>query len=153
MKVKDVMHKGVTWVAPTTAISKVARKMRTEDIGAVPVGENDRLVGMITDRDIAIRVVAADKQPTGTKVREAMTPGIEWCFEDEDTREVAAKMARQKVRRMPVISHDKRLVGIVSLGDLATEDDPAVSARALHGIAQPGGRHSQSAAPEAAGRH
>ena len=106
--------------------------------------ENDRLIGMITDRDIAIRGVAAGKGPD-TPVRDVMSTEVKYCFEDEDVAHVAENMAELQVRRLPVMNRNKRLVGIVSLADLATEASLPKTAKALHGISQPGGQHSQSA--------
>src|SRR6266516_794317 len=111
--------------------------------GLLPVTENDKLVGMITDRDIAIRGVAEGKGPD-TKVRDAMSPEIKYCFEDEDVAHVAENMAELQVRRLPVMNRDKLLVGIVSLADLAIEGSLPKTAKALHGISQPGGPHNQS---------
>src|SRR6266542_5073988 len=112
------------------------------DAGLLPVTENDKLVGMITDRDIAIRAVAEGKGPD-TKVRDAMSAEVKYCFEDEDVAHVAENMADLQVRRLPVMNRDKRLVGIVSLANLATEGSLAKTAKALHGISQPGAQHNQ----------
>src|SRR5262249_18370432 len=115
------------------------------DAGALPVSENDRLIGMITDRDIAIRAVAAGK-PLETRVRDIMSKGVCYCFADQDVEEVAANMSDIKVRRLPVVDGDKKLVGILSLGDMALADGQiSASAYALCGISHPGGDHSQSA--------
>lgn len=126
MKVKDVMHTGVTWVDPGMAVADVAKRMRDEDIGAIPVGENDKLVGMVTDRDIAVRAVATGKDPKATKVRDVMTKGIVYCRED-DTLENAAKVMEEKhIRRLPVINKQKRMVGMLSLGDIAKQGSPKI---------------------------
>lgn len=108
----------------------------------MPVGENDRLVGMITDRDIAIRGIATGKGPDA-KVRDVMSKEVRYCFDDEDIDDVLHNMRDLKVRRMPVLNRDKRLVGIVSLGDLATNGESAETGEALSGISQPGGKQSQ----------
>jgi CBS domain-containing protein len=113
------------------------------DAGAIPVGENDRLVGMITDRDIAVRAVAAGKGPD-TPVREVMTQDVKYCFDDEDLNHVAKNMAEQRVRRLPVVNRDKRLVGILSVGDIALKQKKAAT-EALSGVSQHGGPHSQTA--------
>ena len=113
--------------------------------GCCPVGEHDKLVGMITDRDIAIRGIAEGKGPD-TKAREVMSHEVKYCFEDEAVEHVAENMAELQVRRLPVLNRDKRLVGIVSLSDLATQGSLPKTARALHGISQPGGQHNQSQA-------
>jgi CBS domain-containing protein len=135
------MSTGVEIASPEDSIRDVARTMREIDAGSMPVGENDRLVGMITDRDIAIRAVAEGLGPD-TKVRGVMTTDIRWCFEDEDVEEVAEQMADHKIRRLPVLSREKRLIGVVSLGDLS-QADGASSGAALKEISEPGGVHSQ----------
>jgi len=117
--------------------------MKKIDAGLLPVAENDKLVGMLTDRDIAIRGVAEGKGPDA-KVRDAMSAEVKYCFEDEDVAHVAENMAELQVRHLPVMNRDKRLVGIVSLADLATEGSLPKTAKALHGISQPGGQHNQS---------
>jgi CBS domain-containing protein len=105
------------------------------DVGALPVSEEDRLVGMITDRDIAVRGVAAGKTPNA-KVRDVMTPEIKYCFDDQELDEIAANMADIQVRRLPVVDRDKRLVGILSLGDIAVSDDSDCAVEALSGISR-----------------
>jgi CBS-domain-containing membrane protein len=133
---------------PETTLRQAAAIMKESDTGVLPVGEHDKLVGMITDRDIAVRAVAEGKGPDAP-VREVMTAEVKYCFEDEDTAHVAETMAQQQVRRLPVVNRDKRLVGIVSLGDLATEDRGEAAQAALRGVSQPGGRHNQSEAADA----
>ena len=128
MQIREVMTSDVRLVDPGTTLKDAAQMMREGDFGLLPIGENDRLVGTITDRDIAIRAVASGKDPNSTTVRDAMSQGIFYCFEDQSVDEVAAMMGDKQVRRMPVLNRDKRLVGIVALGDLATErgaDDDA----------------------------
>jgi predicted transcriptional regulator len=112
------------------------------DAGILPVGENDRLVGMITDRDIAIRAVGAGKGPD-TPIREVMSQEVKYCYENDELFEVAQNMADIKVRRLPVLDRDKRLVGIVSLADIALTDGASNAGSALCGISEPGGEHSQ----------
>jgi CBS domain-containing protein len=142
MKVGELMTPDVEIVAPDDTLHTAARMMADLDTGALPVGENDRLVGMITDRDITIRAVAEGRDPNTTKVRDAMSEHIRFCFEDEDTQEVGHKMSDWAVRRLPVLNRDKRLVGIVSLGDLATGGAEQESQKALEEIsdAPPGTR-------------
>jgi CBS domain-containing protein len=106
------------------------------------VGENDRLVGVITDRDIAVRAVARDRPPT-TKVREVMSAEVLYCFDDQDLEEIARNMAGEQIRRLPVVNRDKRLVGIISLGDLARKEDAETAGQTVSRISQPGGEHSQ----------
>jgi CBS domain-containing protein len=145
MKVSEAMSRDVRIASPDQTICEAACVMSEIDAGSLPVGDNDRLIGVITDRDIAIRAVAAHKAPD-TKVREVMSQEVLYCFEDQDIDEVARNMARQQVRRLPVVSRDKRLVGIVSLGDLALRERPQVTGKTVSAISAPGGQHSQSAA-------
>jgi CBS domain-containing protein len=143
VQINDVMSNEVNIASPGQSIREAARMMAKIDAGVLPVGENDRLVGMITDRDIAVRAVAAGKSPD-TPVREIMSSEVKYCFADDDVDEVAQNMADLKVRRLPVLDRDKRLVGIVSLGDIALSGGPAPAGEALCGISEPGGQHSQS---------
>jgi CBS domain-containing protein len=128
MKIRDIMTTGVELVHPDTTLRDAAQKMRDADTGFLPVGEDDRLVGTLTDRDITIRAVAEGHDPKVTRVREAMGGDLVYCFEDQDSSEAAELMAENDIRRLPVLNSDKRLVGIVSLGDLAakTGDDDIV---------------------------
>src|SRR3954470_17817873 len=146
MKVKEVMTRDVRLIEPAHTIRDAARLMAEMDAGIIPVREGDRLVGMITDRDIAIRAVAQGKGPE-TSIREVMTDEVRYCFEDEDTDKVERNMADIQVRRLPVLNRDKRLVGIVSLGDLAVTDKAGNVGAAVAGISQPGGQHSQTGRP------
>ena len=141
MRVSECMSTDVKICAPDDTVQQAARTMREIDAGAIPVGENDRLVGMVTDRDIAIRAVADGRGPD-TTVRDVMSKEIRFCFDDEDTEEVAEHMADLKIRRLPVLNRDKRLIGIISLGDLSLSDGDA-SGEALSEISEPGGMHSQ----------
>jgi len=117
-KLKDLMSRDVKVISPDMSIREAAREMRDGDFGMLPVGENDRMIGTISDRDIAIRAVAEGKD-TGTKVRDVMSEGIAWAFEDDSVEEAAKIMSKRQVRRLPVVDRDKRLVGIVALGDFA----------------------------------
>jgi CBS domain-containing protein len=119
MQVKEVMTENVSVVEPDTQIPQIARKMRDEDIGSLPVVENERLVGMVTDRDIVVRAVAEGQDVRTATAREAMSPRILYCFDDQTVEEVLENMGEQQIRRLPVVDRDKRLVGVVSLGDLA----------------------------------
>ena len=112
-------------------------------MGALPVGEGDRLVGMVTDRDIAVRAAAAGKDPSKTKLREVMSGEPRYVFADETIESAAASMAGQQVQRLPVLNRDKRLVGILSLGDLAREAGGAIAGEALEGVLRPGGRRNE----------
>ena len=143
MKVRECMSQGVRLCSPDDKLQDVARTMKEADAGALPVGENDRLVGMITDRDIVVRIVADGKGPD-TSVREAMTQEIHYVFEDEDLDSAAAKMSQLKIRRLPVLNRDKRMVGILSLGDVWSSEEALRAASALHDVAQQGGPHMQA---------
>jgi CBS domain-containing protein len=143
MKIMEVMTEDVALADPGMSIADAARMMLRCDAGALPVGEDDRLVGMITDRDIAVRAVAKDLPP-GTPVRDVMSGDVLYCFADEDVEHVAANMGAQKVRRLPVLDRAKRLVGIVSIGDLALHSKPKTSGQAIAAISQPGGSHDQT---------
>jgi len=136
-RLKDVMSRDVKLVAPDSTIREAAQQMRDGDFGMLPVAENDRLIGAISDRDIAIRAIADDKGPA-TTVREVMSEGICWAYEDDSVEQAAAIMSERQVRRLPVLDRDKRLVGIVSLGDFAVDSaDIEPAAEALSGISQP----------------
>src|SRR5947199_9879760 len=120
MKVKDVMHKGVDWVSPDTPVTELAKLMREHDIGAIPIGENDRLIGMVTDRDIVCKGLAEDSFDTSrATARDVMTPGIHCCREDDDLDKAVQHMEALKIRRLPVINNSKRMVGIISLADIS----------------------------------
>lgn len=142
MLVADAMTRDVRVASPSQTIQDAATVMAEIDAGALPVGEDDRLVGMITDRDIAIRAVRLGKGPQ-TPIREVMSPDVLYCYEDEDTDEVARNMADQQLRRLPVVNRHKRLVGILSLGDIAVIEGEIPAGGALVGISQPGGQHTQ----------
>jgi CBS domain-containing protein len=144
MKVREAMTRDVRVASPQQTIREAACMMAEIDAGALPVGENDRLVGMITDRDIAIRAVGEGRSPD-TSIRDVMSKEVLYCYEDEDLDDVAGKMAGVKVRRLPVLDRVKRLVGIVSLGDLALHDDSRTTGRTVANISKPGGAHSQPA--------
>jgi CBS domain-containing protein len=146
MKVSEVMTRDVQLIEPTQTIRDAARLMAELDAGIMPVREGDRLVGMITDRDIAVRAVAEGKGPD-TPVREVMTEDVKYCYEDDDTTDVARNMADIQVRRLPVLTRDKRLVGIISLGDMAVTEGASQAGEAVAGISQPGGQHSQTGGP------
>ena len=138
MQVREIMTRGVCIIDPDETIQRAAEIMADLDAGAVPVGENDRLVGIITDRDIAVRGVANGKGPDA-KVRKVMTREIKYCFEDQDVDDVLNNMAEIRVRRLPVVNRSKRLVGILSLGDIASEGNGAKIGQVMHEISQPDG--------------
>jgi CBS domain-containing protein len=143
MQVRDVMTRDVRMMRPHETIQRAASVMAEIDAGLLPVSDDDRLVGMITDRDIAVRAVAQGLGPD-TRVRDVMTADVKYCFDDEDVDDVAENMGEIQVRRLPVVDRDKRLVGIISLGDIAhNQESPAVG-HALSGISEPGGQHTQT---------
>ena len=137
MKVSEAMTRDVCIAAPQQTIREAACMMADIDAGSLPVGENDRLVGMITDRDIAIRAVGEGRSPE-TAIRDVMSKEVLYCYEDEDLDDVAKNMSNVKVRRLPVLDRDKRLVGIVSLGDLAVETgDEQLAGNTLEAVSEP----------------
>jgi CBS domain-containing protein len=142
MKIRDVMTRIAQLTSPDDTLRHAAQMMKECDCGVLPVAEGDRLVGMITDRDIAVRGIADGKGPDA-KVRDVMTDEVMYCFDDDGIQQVCQNMAEIQVRRLPVVSRDKRLVGIVSLSDLAKKE--ANAAKALRGIARPSEQHNQAA--------
>ena len=119
MKVKDAMHKGVEWVGPDTPVTELSKLMCKHDVGAVPIGENDRLIGMVTDRDIVCKGLAQDNfDSRRATARDVMTANIHCCREDEDLAKAVRHMEELKVRRLPVINKNKRMIGMLSLGDV-----------------------------------
>jgi len=119
MKAKEAMHKGVEWVSPDTPVTALAKKMLEQDIGAIPIGENDRLIGIVTDRDITLRAVANGKDISGLTARDVMTKGIVWCRDIDEVNQAVNIMQTKQVRRLPVIDQNKRMVGILSMGDIS----------------------------------
>jgi CBS domain-containing protein len=144
MQIREVMSRDVSVASPGDSIQHAAARMAELDVGILPVGDNDRLVGMVTDRDIAVRGVACACDPKSTAVRDIMSAEVKYCYDDDSVEQIAQNMAEQQIRRLPVVNRDKRLVGIVSLGDLATHLKSKAPGYALRGISQPGGSHSQS---------
>ena len=136
MLVQEIMTRRVEVIDPETTLAEAAQKMRDEAIGALPVGENDRLIGMITDRDIVVRGVAQDCAPGDTCVREVMSQGICYCFEDEAVETAAELMSERQVRRLPVLNHDRRLVGFLAMADLSLDAGRAAQS-ALRGVSVP----------------
>jgi len=142
MKVSEVMTRDVQTVQPDQPVQEAASFMLSADAGSIPVTDGGRLIGMITDRDIAVRGIAKGYGPE-TPVRELMTDDLVIARVDDDIEEVATKMSEAQVRRLPVIDQDERLCGIVSLGDLSRETDSDCATEALEGVSQPGGEHRQ----------
>jgi CBS domain-containing protein len=139
MRVAEVMTHSAECARPSDSIAHAAERMRELDCGSLPVcGDSDKLVGMITDRDITIRVTAECCDPAGTRVSDVMSPGIFYCFEDQDVAAAAQLMEEKQVRRLVVLNRDKRMVGIVSLGDIAVRNhDDRLSGEALERISEP----------------
>jgi CBS domain-containing protein len=137
MQVKDIMTHNPEVAHPATLLRDVARQMKAHDIGAVVICDGDCLVGMLTDRDIATRAVAEGHDPTKITVHDVMTVTAVYCFEDQDVQEAARLMEAQQIRRLPVLNRQKRLVGIVSLDDLAAgNNDPRLAGETLRGVAK-----------------
>ena len=136
-QLKDLMSRDVKVINPDMTIGEAAQKMRDGDFGMLPVGEDDRMIGTISDRDIAIRAIAEGKD-ADTKVRDVMTEGIAWAYEDDSVEKAALIMSERQVRRLPVVNRNKRLVGIVALGDFAVErSEIKPAAKALSEISKP----------------
>jgi CBS domain-containing protein len=140
MLVRDVMTQGAECVSPSTSLQEAAGKMKALDVGLLPVCEGDQLVGMLTDRDITVRATAEALPPRLGQVRDVMTPEVVYCFEDQDVHEAARLMQAHQIRRLVVLSRDKRLAGIVSLGDLAVEAaDEQLAGQTLEQVSEPAG--------------
>ena len=147
MKVADCMTRDVQVARPDQPIREAAQFMLRADAGSIPVCDGDRVIGMITDRDIAVRAVAEGRGPD-TPVSETMTDHVHFCFDDEEVEEVAMKMSDAQIRRFPVMSRaDNKLIGIVSLGDFSRSEQGDAASVALGGISDPGGRHDQTTEP------
>ena len=139
MQLREVMTRNPEVVQPDATLEEAARKMDQLDVGPLPVCDGDRLVGLVTDRDITVRATAAGKDPRSTVIREAMTQDIVYCYEDQDVRDAARMMEDKQIRRLPILNREQRLVGIVSLGDLATDTrDERLSGRILEQVSEPG---------------
>ena len=139
MQLKEIMTPAVEVVSPEASIREAAEKMRHLDIGPLPVCDGDRLVGMLTDRDITVRAVADGRDPVTTLVREVMTPDIVYGFDDQDVQDANRLMEQYQIRRLPVLNRNKRLVGIVSLGDLAVHPgNQPLASEVLEQVSAPG---------------
>jgi CBS domain-containing protein len=121
MKIKDVMTRGVECVRPETTLQEAAARMKSLDVGPLPVCEGDRPIGIVTDRDIVVRAIADGRDPRSTRVRDVMTQGVVTVSEDDDVKEAAGKMKQNQIRRVVVVDSAKRVLGIVSLGDIAVD--------------------------------
>ena len=135
MKISKAMHAKAHWASAETPVSEVARMMERDDVGAIPIGKDDKLIGMLTDRDIAVRVVAKGLDPAKTTADSVMTHGIVWCRTSETVEDAIHLMDQKKIRRLPVIDDKKRLVGMLSLGDIAHSVSRDLSGEILNAVA------------------
>jgi CBS domain-containing protein len=140
MQLREIMTPKVEVIPPDAKLADAAKKMKELDVGAVPVCDGESLCGMITDRDIAVRAVAEGRDPRKTKVRDAMTSDVAYCFEDQEYEEAARLMRERQIRRLPILNREKRLVGIVSLADLSRKGDDTVTAQTVEDVSTPSGR-------------
>ncbi|WP_119458989.1 CBS domain-containing protein [Rhodospirillaceae bacterium SYSU D60014] len=137
MQLNEVMTAKVDVVNPATKLQDAAQKMRDQGIGALPVCDGERLVGMVTDRDIVIKIVADGRDVSAATVEQAMSPDVVYCFEDQSVEDAAQAMANNQIRRLPIVNRDKRLVGIVSLGDVSVEGSKEAAGEALEEVSTP----------------
>jgi CBS domain-containing protein len=137
MQLKEVMTRRVETIEPSTGLRQAAKTMKDLDVGVLPVCDGDRLVGLVTDRDLTVRGLA---EGSAASVAEVMTPEVAFCFEDQELAEAANLMEERQIRRIPVLSREKRLVGMVSLGDLANTGDQALAGEVLERVSQPPGQ-------------
>jgi CBS domain-containing protein len=137
-KIREVMTRDVEVINPNDTLRDAAEKMRSLNVGPLPVCDGQRILGMITDRDIVVRAIAVGKDPNSTQVSDVMSSGIEYCFDDDDTEGVLDRMRDKQIRRMIVVDRNKKLVGIIALGDLAGEVSESKVGETLEGISEPG---------------
>jgi CBS domain-containing protein len=137
MQVQEIMTQPVDTIDPSTTSREAARRMRDENIGALPVRENGELIGMVTDRDIVARAVAENSLPSNTAVSAVMSQGIYYCFEDDSLEEAARIMAEHQVRRLPVLNRAQQLVGIIAIADIARSGDKEAEEEAIEGVSEP----------------
>jgi len=145
MRIKELMTNHAEWIEASTPLRDVSRTLRDKNIGCLPVGENDRLVGMVTDRDICCRGVADGLDPDKATARDVMTDGIVWCYDDQTDKEAAELMAEKGIRHLPVLNRKKRIVGVLSLGDLAFRAGKSLTADVIHLVSRDAERHAKSA--------
>lgn len=134
MKVREAMRVGVKWAGPGTSVAELAHMMRCHDVGAIPIGENDRLIGIVTDRDIVCRVVADRRDLSKLTARDVMTKGVIWCLDDEELDDAVRIMEQRRVRRLPVIDQNKRMVGMLALGDISTSAPQMLAGEVLGAV-------------------
>lgn len=137
MQVSQILTRDVETIGPATSVKEAAQRMRSMDVGSLPVCDGRHLLGMVTDRDITIRITAEGRDAANTPVQEAMTSGVAYVFEDQDVQDAARIMREQQIRRLPVLNRDKQLVGILALGDIATTGNDRLSGDALEQISEP----------------
>ena len=137
MQLSQILTRNVETIGPDTSVREAAQRMRSMDVGSLPVCDGRTLLGMVTDRDLAIRVLAEGRDPNATRVQDAMTPDVCFAFEDDDVQRAAEIMKEKQIRRLPVLDRDKHLVGIVALGDIATQGSDQLSGDTLEKISQP----------------
>src|SRR5205823_12963513 len=139
VRVEDVGRRGAEVVRPDAALQRAANKMKSLDIGPLPVCDGDKIIGMLTDRDITVRATAEGRDPEQTRVREVMSKELITCLEDQDVKEAAELMQSKQIRRVPILNKDKRLVGMLSLGDLAHRtQDSKLAGKTLEEVSTPG---------------
>jgi CBS domain-containing protein len=145
MRIKDLMTSHAEWIEASTPLRDASRTLRDKNIGCLPVGENDRLIGMITDRDICCRGVADGLDPDKATARDAMTDGVVWCYDDQTDKDAAELMEKNGIRHLPVLNRKKRIVGVLSLGDLAFRAGKSLTADVIHLVSRDAERHAKSA--------
>jgi CBS domain-containing protein len=143
MKLREIMTREVETITPDASLPDAAQKMKTLDIGALPVCDDNRMIGMITDRDITVRAVAEGQDPAAMCVGDVMSPDLVFCYDDQDVQEAAKLMEEKQIRRLPVMDRSKRLVGIVSLGDIAVRhyDEKLIHEVLQQKLSRSAGRH------------
>jgi CBS domain-containing protein len=142
MLVHEAMTRHAEWITPDMSLKDAAQRMRDQDIGCLPIGEGDRLVGMLTDRDIAYRAVAKGLDAGATKVGDVMTKGVTWCFEDETVDEIVQRMEQKQIHHLPVLNREKRMIGLISMSDLALRGPQALSAQVFRLASRNATRHA-----------
>jgi CBS domain-containing protein len=142
MQLRDIMSADVEVIAPEASIREAAEKMKDLDVGPLPVCNGDKLIGMLTDRDIVVRAVALGKDPGTTSVEDAMSPKVVYCFDDDDSTDAAQLMQKHQIRRLPIVNRERKLVGIVSLGDIACQThDEQLSGETIREVSEPAKTH------------
>ena len=141
MQVSEILTREVETIGPDTSAREAAQRMRSMDVGSLPVCDGRRLLGMVTDRDLTLRILAEGRDPNATPVQDAMTPDVAYAFEDDDVQRAADIMKERQIRRLPIVNREKHLVGILAIGDIATHATDQLSGDTLEKVSQP--THSQ----------